>query len=74
MLTTIDNPYNPFTEFKEWLMYDESNGYFTNELLARVASYSNELSEADQDRAVEIAINEIIKEDPTLIYKKVEQA
>lgn len=71
MLTTIDNPYNPFTDFNEWLAYDESQGYFTNALLARVSNHSDELSEADQDKEVEIAINEIIKEDATLMYKKV---
>lgn len=71
MLTTIDNPYDPFDEFDLWLGYDETNGYFSSALLARVALYSDEMSEADQDLAIEQAINEIIKEDPTLNFKKV---
>ena len=74
MLTTIDNPYDPFTEFDEWLGFDESSGYFTSALLARVVMYSEELSEADQDLAIEYAINEIIKEDPTLKYTKLTRA
>lgn len=72
MLTTVDNPFNPFKEFDEWLSYDESQGYFSNALLARVATYSDELSETDQDLAIELAINDIIKEDATLLYKKIE--
>jgi hypothetical protein len=71
MLTTIDNPYDPFDEFDLWLGYDESNGYFSSPLLARVAYYSDEMSEADQDLAIDKAIDEIIKEDPLLIFKKV---
>ena len=71
MLTTFDNPYNPFTHFEDWVRFDESQGYFTNSLLARVANYSDELSEADQDLAVETAIDEIVKDDATLMYKKV---
>jgi hypothetical protein len=42
-------------------------------LLARVAPYSDDFSEADQDLAIELAINEIIKEDATLLYKKIEK-
>lgn len=74
MLSTLDNPYDPFTEFDEWLGYDESLGYFTPALLARVAVYGEELSEVDQDLAIEYAIDEIIKEDPTLKYIKLTKA
>ena len=28
-LTTFDNPYNPFTQFAEWLLFDNSKDYFT---------------------------------------------
>ena len=26
MLTTFDNPYNPFDEFTSWFMFDEEKG------------------------------------------------
>ena len=26
MLSTIDNPYNPFQDFKKWFVYDEVVG------------------------------------------------
>ena len=71
MLTTIDNPYNPFTQFDEWRVYDETNGYYSSSLLARIAYHSDELSEADQEVAIETAIDEIVKEDATLKFRKV---
>lgn len=62
MLTTIDNPYNPFTQYDEWMTFDESMGYYTNGLLARIVITSDELSEADQVLALNQAIDEIISE------------
>lgn len=29
MLTTVDNPWNPFTHFREWYVYDIMHGYHT---------------------------------------------
>ena len=60
MLTTIDNPYNPFTEWNEWLQFDLAMGYDTSGYLARVTITSDELSEADQDWAIEDAIDEML--------------
>lgn len=70
-LTTNDNPYNPFSEFTEWLAEDMRLGYNTPGYLARIANTSDELSEADNDEAIEIAIDEIIKEHDGGIYKKI---
>ena len=72
MLTTIDNPYNPFTEWNEWLQFDLAMGYDTSGYLARVTITSDELSEADQDWAIEDEIDEIVRENVLGIYKKVE--
>ena len=72
MLTTVDNPYNPFTEWNEWLQFDLAMGYDTSGYLARVTITSDELSEADQDWAIEDAIDEIVRENVLGIYKKVE--
>lgn len=71
MLTTIDNPFNPFTQFDEWYAYDVLLGYHTSAYLARVVKTSYELSEADQDVAIENAIDEIVKNDPLGIYIRV---
>lgn len=71
MLTTDDNPYNPFTHYDEWLAFDESHGYFTNNFLARVVRSSDELSEADQALEVERAIDEVVHHNVLGIYQKV---
>lgn len=73
MLTTIDNPYDPFTQFDEWNAYDESKGYYTCSYLARFAYTSSDLSDVDQSISVENAIDEIIAKNPLKIYKKVYQ-
>lgn len=36
MITTIDNPYNPFNQWDEWYAYDEWKGYHTCSLMARL--------------------------------------
>ena len=71
MLTTADNPYNPFTQFEEWQKFDESKGYYTCAYLARIVKTSDELSEADEALAITSAIDEIIKLNVLGIYKKV---
>lgn len=71
MLTTIDNPYNPFTEFDEWLSFDIAKGYNTCGYLARIAMSSDELSDADQSLAIEQAIDEIVEMNVNGLYIKV---
>jgi len=71
MLTTVDNPYDPFTQYREWSAFDEDRGYFTPQLLARVAITSSELSEKDQDLAIEAAIDEIVEYNLSGMHKKV---
>lgn len=62
MLTTTDNPYDPFTQFREWYVWDEGHGYHSTGLLARVVKMSDEISDADQDLAISQGIDEIVKE------------
>jgi hypothetical protein len=71
MLTTIDNPFNPFDNWDEWYAYDEAKGYCTSGLLARITLTSDELSDEDQQQAIDDAINEIISMNPLGFYKKV---
>jgi hypothetical protein len=71
MLSTIDNPYNPFDDYDHWLQYDREKGYFTNEYLARVMVSSPDLSDTSQEEDVAEAMDSIINIDPLGIYIKV---
>ena len=73
MLTTIDNPFDPFEEFTSWFLFDVEKGYNTCSRLARIANISDELSEKEVDEEIERAIDEIIKYDFMNIYKKVKR-
>lgn len=73
MLTTFDNPFNPFTEFDEWLQWDVAAGYNTSAFLARITIDSPELSEADQVAAIEDAIDEIVRENINGMFRKVSE-
>ena len=70
-LTTIDNPYNPITEFRKWYNFDRLNGYNTANYLARISYANSELFPKDYDEEIERAIDEIIEYNPLKIYKKV---
>jgi hypothetical protein len=37
MLTTEDNPFDPFTQFDEWYAFDVEKEYYTCAYLARIA-------------------------------------
>ena len=71
MITTIDNPYNPFMQFEEWKAFDEMKGYYTCEYLARIATTSPDLSDAENSLEMTRAIDEICRINPLGIYKKV---
>ena len=73
MLTTFDNPYNPFEQFASWFLFDTEKGYNSCSYLGRIARTSDQLSEVENDSEVERAIDEIIKYDFRNIYKKVKQ-
>ena len=73
MLTTFDNPYNPFDDFTLWLMYDKEQGYNTCERLARIAKLSDDMSQDEVDAETARAMDEIIFYDFLNIYKKVWQ-
>ena len=74
MLTTIDNPFDPFEQFTSWFLFDVEKGYNTCGYLARIAKLADDMS--DEERTIEInrAIEEIISYDFANIgYKKVQR-
>ena len=72
-LTTIDNPFDPFEQFDSWFLFDVEKGYNTCAYLGRITRTSEQLSDEENDKEVERAIDEIIKYDFMNIYKKVRQ-
>jgi hypothetical protein len=71
MLTTVDNPFNPFTNFDEWFAYDQFLGHHSCSLLARVSAVAHGLSETDHDLAIDLAIDEIVRENVSGLHRKV---
>ena len=71
MLTTFDNPFDPFEQFIEWFLFDIEKGYNTCSKLARIVHISEDFSQKEIDEETERAIDEIIQYDFLNIYKKV---
>ena len=70
-LTTIDNPFNVFTEFEQWFLYDIEKGYNSCGYLDRISHITDDMSEQEQNAENERAIDEIIKYDFMNLYRKV---
>ncbi len=73
MLTTYDNPYNPFEEFEAWWKYDIRNGHDTCGLLAREANSSPIFSDEVNDKLTVEAMDYICAMEP-MVYRKVTKA
>lgn len=63
MLTTFDNPFNPFVDFSSWYMFDCEKGYNTCSRLARIANIDSEMTEKEIDEEKERAMLFITKYD-----------
>ena len=70
MLTTIDNPFDPFEQFTSWFLFDVEKGYNSCSKIARIAKFSDDMSQKEIDDETERAIDEIIQYDFLNIYKK----
>lgn len=70
MLTTTDNPFDPFEQFTQWYLYDIAKGYDTCGYLAKIINLSDEMSQKEIDEETERAIDEIVATNPLGIYKK----
>jgi len=69
-LTTVDNPYNPFTEWDKWYNYDYyEKGYDTCGYLARVAPSQGEVPDEFYDKLLQLYLEEIVENDVLHRYK-----
>ena len=73
MLTTFDNPFDPFEQFTSWFMFDVEKGYNSCSYLARIAKTSEQFTDLENEEEIERAIDEIIKYDFMNMYVKVQR-
>lgn len=71
MLTTFDNPYDPFEQFHLWFMFDIQKGYNSCGYLGRIAKTSDKFSQEENEREIEHAIDEIVQNDFRNVYRKI---
>jgi hypothetical protein len=72
-LSTIDNPFNPIDDYDKWFSYDVSHGYNTSNWLGNLAKTSDLLSNEDNMKEIEDAIDEIVNVDPNFYIKVTKQ-
>lgn len=71
LITTIDNPYNPYTQYEDWGRFDEDMGYHTWQRIDKLMPTNYlRMSLTERDFHVEEAMNKLIKALPN-IYTKV---
>lgn len=68
--TTVDNPWNPFTQYDEWYAYDHQHGWNTIERLARLTFTSDALSDAENEAERDRAFLELMRLDFMNVYRK----
>lgn len=78
MLSFIDNPFDYFTDFINWRMFDiefaqRNNCLACCEYLARIVQDADDMTQKERDAEIERAIDEIILYDFRNVYKKIEK-
>lgn len=71
MATTMDNPYNPFTHFDEWLAFDNLHNYNTCGLIAYFNEASRFMEDEDYEYETDQAIDRLLEFNPFGIHMKV---
>ena len=70
LLTTIDNPFDPFKDFPLWDSFDREKGHFTCDLIARLSQINGEMTQREEDAEYERVVDFIIYHDPHDKYKR----
>ena len=73
MLSTKDNPFNPFEDFQNWFNFDSDKGYNSCGILARLVDIDIDLPPSIEAAVTEDAIDSFIESDPTNMYIKVQK-
>ncbi len=61
-LTTTDNPFDPFKQWRLWYDFDLANGYATCERIAAIANNSDQLTDDENEAELQRAYDIIIKD------------
>lgn len=75
MLTTIDNPFDPFTQFQDWYTFDCGKRYDTYNYLDRVVNVTKDMTKKEVDEAYNQGMKDIVFYNPELyrlVSKEVE--
>lgn len=71
-ITTVDNPFDPFTQWDRWFNYDEQMNYKTCERVASLAHCNEEnLSPKENDELINQAIVRLCEFFGPLVYRPV---
>lgn len=73
MLSTKDNPYDPFVDYDSWFAFDTNNNYNSCAFLDRIANTSSSMTEYEQQMEINRAIDEIVTLDPTDTFIRLER-
>ena len=65
MLSTVDNPFNPFNDFTSWLMFDIEKGYYSCSKLGRIVNLTEGMTQKEMDDEISRAIDAIVDNDFT---------
>jgi len=67
LITTIDNPFNPFTESDEWRNWDKTYGYNTYERLVELGHFDSDMTEDEEADEYERAMIRLLRIHPMYI-------
>lgn len=74
LLTTLDNPFNPFDDFTSWYMFDCEKGHNTSSRIARLAQIDSEMSQKEvneeQIRVMEFILKHDLEDKYVKIWEK----
>lgn len=71
VVTTIDNPWNPFRDFDKWLAWDNHYHYDTTRWLASLVFTSSKLSDEQYSEDIVEAQNELVRLNPFGLHVKI---
>lgn len=71
LISTKDNPFDPFEQFEDWYRFDKEKGYDSNERATRLAHFEENMTEPECMQEFERAIDRLIEIDPFDVFIKV---